>query len=121
MKVFSGMVATVLIGGASLGVSAHAAASELKIAYAQDGAPTTTVPFSDLDLSKPSDVQTLYARIQEAAVAVCDAEIGANKFAPSGWRAQCIRTAIAGAGKQVSDEWLAILLRGMPPQPMARL
>ena len=121
MKIVNGMVATALIGSASFGVSTHAVASELKIAYAQDGAPTTSVPFADLDLSKPSDVQTLYSRIQEAAVAVCDAEIGASKFAPSGWRAQCIRTAIAGAGKQVSDEWLSILLRGMPPQPMARL
>lgn len=121
MKIVSGMVATMLLGGASLGASTHAVAGELKIAYAHDGAPTTTVPLSDLDLSKPGDVQTLYARIHDAAVAVCDAEIGANKFAPSGWRAQCIRTAIAGAGKQVSDEWLAILLRGMPPQPMARL
>lgn len=119
MKIVSGMLATMLIGGASLGASAHAVAGEIKIAYARDGAPTTTVPFSDLDLSKPSDVQTLYARIQAAAVAVCDAEIGANKFAPSGWRQQCVRSAVAGASRQVEDEWLAILLRGMPR--MARL
>jgi len=70
----------------------------------------------DLDLSKPSDVRALYSRVQEAAAAVCDAEIRAKKVEPSGWRAQCIRTAVAGAGRQVNDEWLAILLRGMPQQ-----
>jgi len=108
-----------LLGG-SLALSTAALASELEIVYAEDGAPTTTVTFADLDLSKPSDVQTLYARVQAAAVAVCDAELHAKKVAPSGWRGQCVRTAVAGAGRQVEDEWVAILLRGMP-QPMARL
>jgi UrcA family protein len=120
VKIFGGIVSTVLIGGASLSLSSHAVAGELKIAYAEDGAPTTTVSFSDLDLSKPADVQTLYARVQEAAVAVCDAELRAKQMASSGWRQQCIRAAVAGAGKQVDDEWLAILLRGMP-QRIARL
>jgi UrcA family protein len=109
-----------LIGSGSLALSTHAQASDLKIVYAEDGAPTTTVSFSDLDLSKTSDVQTLYTRVHAAAVAVCDAEIQANKFAPSGWRGQCIRTAVLGASRQVENEWVAILLRGMP-QHMARL
>jgi len=116
VKTLGGVISTVLIGSASLALSTHAGASELKIAYAEDGAPMTTVPFSDLDLSKPSDVRALYSRVQEAAAAVCDAEIRAKKVEPSGWRAQCIRTAVAGAGRQVNDEWLAILLRGMPQQ-----
>jgi UrcA family protein len=120
VKIISGIVSTVLIGGAWLTLSSHAVAGELKIAYTQDGAPTTTVAFSDLDLSKPSDVQALYARVQEAAAAVCDAELRAKQTASSGWRQQCIRAAVAGAGRQVDDEWLAILLRGMP-QRMARL
>jgi UrcA family protein len=113
VKNFRGIVSTLLIG-ASLALSTQSGASELKIAYAEDGAPKTTVSFSDLDLSKPSDVQTLYARVQEAAAAVCDAELGAKKIASNGWRQQCVRSAVAGASRQVEDEWLAILLRGMP-------
>ncbi len=38
-------------------------------AYAED--VTTRVSYADLDLSKPADAQTLAARLQDAATAVC--------------------------------------------------
>jgi len=120
VKIFGGIVSTMLIGSGSLALSTHAHASDLTIAYAADGTPTTTVSFSDLDLSKTGDVQTLYTRVHAAAIAVCDAEIHAQKVAPSGWRGQCIRTAVLGASRQVENEWVATLLRAMP-QHMARL
>jgi UrcA family protein len=119
VKNLSGIVSAVLLAGASLALSTHAFAGDLKIAYAEDGAPTTKVAVSDLDLSKPGDVRALYARVQEAAAAVCDAEVRAKKVEPPGWRKQCVKSAVTGAVKQVDDEWLAILLRGMPS--MARL
>jgi UrcA family protein len=111
MKTVHRIVST-LLGGAALALSAHAHASETKIAYADDGTPTTVVSLADLDLDKLSDLKTLYARVQDAARAVCAAEERAHAAAPFGWMQNCVRSAMDGAVRQVDNEWLTVLHRG---------
>ena len=111
MKTFSRLVAT-LLGGAALALSAHTFASETKIAYADDGTPTTVVSLADLDLNKLNDVKTLYARVQSAAQAVCESEARAHTAAPFGWMQNCVRGAMDGAVREIDNEWLTVLHRG---------
>jgi UrcA family protein len=94
-----------LIGTAALTFASHVLASETKIAYASDGTATTTVAYTDLDLSKPSDVQALYARVQEAAAAVCEPE-SRERATPSDWQRQCVRQAIDRAVQGIYDKRL---------------
>jgi UrcA family protein len=111
MKPLSRLVAA-LIGGAALAVSTYAFAGETKIAYANDGTPTTVVSLADLDLDKLSDVKTLYTRVQDAAQAVCESEARAHAAAPFGWMQSCVRNAMDGAVREIDNEWLTVLHRG---------
>jgi UrcA family protein len=95
-----------LMSTAALTFASHALASETKIAYASDGTATTTVVYTDLDLSKPGDVQALYARVQEAAVAVCEPESRERTTLPSDWQKQCVRQAIERAVQGIYDKRL---------------
>jgi UrcA family protein len=64
--------------------------SSLNVAQAEPG---TTVEFRDLDLRKPRDVATLYARMERRAVSVC-------KHAASPWMAghvQFVKKCVAAA------------------------
>jgi UrcA family protein len=77
-------------------------------------APSKTVKAWDLDLTKAEDVQTLYARVQDAASDVCKSEAqryrrSTRRPAPMGWVEQCTKAAIAGAVSDVASPRLAAL------------
>src|SRR5271154_1788038 len=87
----SGILASVLILVAPS--SAHANPVEQ--------APAATVRFSDLDLDTRSGTQTLYRRIQIAAVEVCQATAPLGTLLPSGAHQLCLSQAVAGAVRAV--------------------
>jgi UrcA family protein len=79
-----------------------------------DEAPSKTVKAWDLDLTKAEDVETLYARVQEAASDVCKSEAhryrrSTRRPAPMGWVEQCTKAAVAGAVSDVASPRLAAL------------
>jgi len=76
--------------------------------------PTQTVRAWDLDLSRPTDVQTLYTRIQNAAAAVCKREarehnLKTRSFVPRAWTEGCIAHAVDGAVRDADAPLLAAL------------
>jgi UrcA family protein len=75
-------------------------------ADSSDNAPTVTVSFADLDLSKPEGAETLYQRIQAAARQVCggsvDTRYGRDLSRRQAVRA-CYEKALADAIKQVDN------------------
>ena len=76
--------------------------------------PTRTVSAADLDLAIPSDVQTLYRRVQDAARDVCDESAGKGgmeRRALLSWRQRCYSSAIAGAIEKAGDQRLTALHR----------
>ena len=82
--------------------------------FTDDDAPSKTVKAWDLDLAKPEDVQTLYARVQEAANDVCKEEARryrrkTRRQAPMGWIEQCAKKAVDGAVSDIANPRLAAL------------
>jgi len=69
--------------------------------------PSLRIVVSDLDLSKSSDVATLYARIKSAAVQVCGAEAVTGSRLPSASKKQCMAQAVDGAVSQVNNASLS--------------
>jgi UrcA family protein len=79
-----------------------------------DDAPSKTVKAWDLDLAKAEDVQTLYARVQDAASDVCKEEAqryrrSTRRPAPMGWVEQCTKAALDGAVSDIASPRLAAL------------
>jgi UrcA family protein len=79
-----------------------------------DDAPSKTVKAWDLDLAKTEDVQTLYARVQDAASDVCRSEAqryrrSTRRPAPMGWVEQCTKVAVDGAVSDIANSRLAAL------------
>jgi UrcA family protein len=77
-------------------------------------APSKTVKAWDLDLAKAEDVQTLYARVQDAASDVCKSEAqryrrSTRRQGPMGWVEQCTAEAVDGAVRGVASTRLAAL------------
>jgi UrcA family protein len=78
-----------------------------------DSALSRTVKTWDLNLAKSADVQTLSARVRDAAHAVCSAEARRNyantrRAAPRGWREQCVNDAVDAAVRDVGNRRLAL-------------
>jgi UrcA family protein len=72
-----------------------------------------TVKTWDLDLAKSEDVQTLNARLRDAAHDVCSAEArrywsSTRRAAPPGWRDQCVSDAVEAAVREVGNRRLAM-------------
>jgi len=79
-----------------------------------DGAPTRTVKVWDLDLSKPTDVQTLYDRMQAAAKEMCRTEanrewMAARRPVPHGWTEGCVMDAVDSAVRGMANQRLVTL------------
>jgi UrcA family protein len=79
-----------------------------------DDGPSKRVKAWDLDLTKAEDVQTLYARVQDAASDVCKSEAqryrrSTRRKAPMGWVEQCTKEAVAGAVSDIASPRLAAL------------
>lgn len=78
-----------------------------------------TVKMWDLDLAKTDDVQTLYARIQAAALHVCRSEDtrvwhSTRQRTPRGWSERCVSNAVEAAVREVGNRRLATLHAGTP-------
>lgn len=72
-----------------------------------------TVKTWDLNLAKSEDVQTLNARVRDAAHAVCLAEArrywaSTRRNAPIGWRERCVDDAVEAAVREVGNRRLAM-------------
>ena len=109
MKTLHKIVSTLLIGGAALTLSTHSFAAETR--DVRRGRPPEhdgSTPVSDLDLSKPNDVQELYRRVQQGATAVCESELRTARLVrdavPFDWRRQCFRSAVDEAVRSVGIE-----------------
>jgi UrcA family protein len=91
-----------------LSVSANAAES-----VDDAGALSKRVKTWDLNLAKSADVQTLNARVHEAAKDVCLAEARRHRATtrrapPNGWRDQCVNDAVEAAVREVGNRRLAL-------------
>ena len=80
---------------------------------AGDSALSRTVKTWDLDLAKSEDVQTLNARLRDAAHDVCLAEArrhwaSTRRSVPFGWRDQCVNDAVEAAVREVGNRRLAM-------------
>ena len=65
------------------------------------------ISVSDLDLSKSSDVATLYARIRGAARQACGTDIVTGSRLPTSSKNQCMTQAIDGAVSQINNASLS--------------
>ena len=79
-----------------------------------DRAPTRTVKAWDLDLAKPTDVQTLYQRVQTAATDVCRSAARRHwketrTAAPDGWTERCMANAVETTVRGIANPLLASL------------
>lgn len=112
MKPFRAMIPALLLGSAALTSSSQAFAAEPS-AFDTDGAPSRTISVRDLDLGEPGHLPILYARLQRAALAVCDdtvrAERRLHRRVPAGWRDECVRSAVDDAIRTVNDQRLTAL------------
>lgn len=75
-----------------------------------DNAPaqqSLRIQVSDLDLSKSSDVATLYARIKSAAVQACGNDVVTGSRLPSSSKKQCLSQAVDGAVAQINNPSLS--------------
>jgi UrcA family protein len=77
--------------------------------------PSTTVRYSDLDLSTPYGVRSLYTRIQNAAWAVCREIVPASNAADARENLKCRHTLVESAVAQVNKPALTALLTGHKP------
>jgi len=78
-----------------------------------DSALSKTVKTWDLDLAKSNDVQTLNARLRDAANDVCSAEArrhwsNTRRPVPLGWRERCVNDAVEAAVREVGNRRLAM-------------
>jgi UrcA family protein len=65
------------------------------------------ITVSDLDLSKNTDVATLYARIKSAAEQACGTDVVTGSRLPSGSKKQCMSQAVDGAVSQINNASLS--------------
>jgi UrcA family protein len=113
MKIFHRIVSTTAIA-AAFALSAPSHATETRARQHSDE-PTRTVSAADLDLANPSDVETLYRRVQDAARAVCRETVQRaylEQRATLGWRQGCYRSAVDRAIESVNDQRLTAVHRG---------
>ena len=78
-----------------------------------DSALSKAVKTWDLDLAKSDDVQTLNARLRDAANDVCSAEArrhwsNTRRPVPLGWRERCVNDAVEAAVREVGNRRLAM-------------
>jgi UrcA family protein len=109
-------VPTILLGCAVLTLSFQVAAGESIVTFGPDGRPRTSVEIRDLDLDEPHDVRTFYARLQQAATAVCEFSVRHERRArtpiPFDWQERCFDRAVADAVRSANHAALTALHRG---------
>ena len=65
------------------------------------------ISVSDLDLSKSTDVTTLYARIKSAAEHACGTDIVTGSRLPTSSKKQCMSQAVDGTVSQINNASLS--------------
>jgi len=88
-------------------VAAHAD----RLDGAVGGAPSITVNYSELDISKPQGLTVLYARIQRAARSVCGVDDSPRELSRARHSMVCYKSAIEDAVRQVNRPTLTALHR----------
>lgn len=73
------------------------------------GVPQIVINYDDLDISHPQGLEMLYARIQYAAMDVCDYDHNPKELARQRRPAACYRAAVDDAIKQVNKPQLTAL------------
>jgi UrcA family protein len=110
-------IGTLSTAVALLAVSSTTLAARAIDAPRADDRPTKTVSIADLDFASPSDVQTLYARVQSAAKDVCvvatRGEKPSTRNALLGWRDRCVRVAVEEAVRSAGDPRLTAVHLGI--------
>jgi UrcA family protein len=105
VKNLRALIPTVLLGSAALTLSTQALAADATFAV-----PSRTVSLRDLDLGEPGHLPIAYARVQQAALAVCDSTVRAerrlHRRVPAGWRDECVRSAVDEAVRSVGNQRL---------------
>jgi UrcA family protein len=112
VKIFRALIPTVLIGSAALTLSTQVLAADAAAGGTFE-VPSRTISLKDLDLGEPGHLPIMYARVQQAALAVCDSTVRAerrlHRRVPAGWRDQCVRSAVDEAVRSVDDQRLTAL------------
>ena len=92
---------TALVGIAML--AAAVSANMASAANANEEVRTAVVSYSDLDLSRPQDVERFYRRVKNAARKVCDSPSGYDLSLLTKYHA-CLKKAVSDATSQVKSE-----------------
>lgn len=112
VKILRALIPTVLIGSAALTLSTQVLAADATAGGTFE-VPSRTISLKDLDLGEPGHLPIMYARVQQAALAVCDSTVRAerrlHRRVPAGWRDQCVRSAVDEAVRSVDDQRLTAL------------
>jgi UrcA family protein len=93
----------------ALSWSAHA--DRLNGAVTVTSAPTMTVSFAELDITKPRGLQVLYSRIENAARIVCGVEPYLQPLSRTRQAKECYKTAVDDAVRQINRPTLTALHR----------
>lgn len=90
-------------------VPAHA--DRINGAVTVTSAPTLTVNFADLDISKARGLEVLYSRIEHAAKVVCNYDYMPKSLSRTRHAKGCYKTAIDDAVRQINRPTLTALHR----------
>lgn len=74
-------------------------------------APSITVSYRELDISKPSGLEVLYSRIQQAARSVCRLGDSRQELSRERIARKCYQTAVEDAVRQINRPTLTALHR----------
>lgn len=91
--------------------AAPAHADRLNGAVTVTSAPTMTVSFAELDITKPRGLEVLYSRIENAAKIVCGVDPTPKPLARTRHATACYKTAIEDAVRQINRPTLTALHR----------
>ena len=117
MLMHQSLSAPVRVIGMALAIAAASLVAD--IASAKDGAVSTVVGYSDLDLTQSSDTSRLYARLQYAAKKVCNS-YDSRELRMKERHAACFDAALSKAVAQVNDAKLSSLHAAEPRIRLAR-
>jgi UrcA family protein len=92
-------------------MSAAALCAALSTSVKAEDAPSKTVRFSDLDITKSDGAKVLYSRIRAAARDVCELSTGTDPILRGATKA-CIEKAVDKAVKDVNAPMLTYLRFG---------
>jgi UrcA family protein len=94
---------------AALSWPAHA--DRINGAVTVTSAPTMTVSFAELDITKPQGLEVLYNRIENAAKLVCNFDVSPQQLARTRQARACYKTAVDDAVRQINRPTLTALHR----------